>query len=377
MHLELTEEQQLVKASVREFCDMHVSPLADTVDQEARFPGETIGKLAEQDLMGIPYPEEYGGGGADCLTYVVAVEELSRSCATTGFVVAANSSLACFPINRFGTPEQKKKFLVPLCRADMLGAFATARAGIAGGAAEHVGAVRDGNEYVINGRVPFVSNAPVAGLFIVVAATGAAGGNELSGFLVPAGTEGLTAGTAFSRMGMRGVLTSDLTLKNCRVPVENMLGREGQGMEIVSETLDSERISIAAQALGMAQAVFDESLQYSKERVQFDKPICSFQAIQWMLANMSTESEVCRLLTYQAAWLSDRGLPRSREAAMAKLMASETAVRHADVAVQIHGGIGTIKGHKVERLYRDVKIAQVCDSSSDALRMAIAASLLQ
>ncbi len=374
MESELTEEQQLVKASVREFCELHVSPMADTVDQEAVFPRENIGRLAAQELMGIPYPEEYGGGGADFVTYAIALEELSRACATTGFIVAANSSLACFPLDRFGTPEQKTKFLVPLCRGTMLGAFALDEPWDCARNGGQTTAVPDGHEYVINGRAGFVANAPVAGLFIVLAATGA-GGVGVSTFLVPAGTPGISAGASRARMGIRGALTSDVFLKDCRVPKENLLGGEGQGGEIASETRACARMAVAALAVGISRAAFDESLQYSKDRVQFDKPICSFQAIQWMLANMSTEAEVCGLLTHNAAWRRDKGLPHAREAAMAKLMATDASVRHVDIAVQIHGGIGTIKGHKVERLYRDAKVTQVFESSPDALRLEIAESL--
>jgi len=378
MDFELTEEQQLVRASVREFCEKYVEPIADAVDQEPRFPSENLKKLAEQDWLGIPYPEEYGGAGADYLTHIIAIEELSRACASTGFIVEVNTSLACFPLYKFGSEEQKKKYLAPLCKGEMLGAFALTEAGAGANIAPGITtAVSDGSEYVLNGTKAFVANAPIAGVFIVVAATDKAKGREgLSAFIVPAGTPGISTGEPLPKLGFRGALTSEVILKDCRIPKENLLGQEGEGSAIAGITLDGCRIGIAAQALGIAEAALVESVRYSKERVQFDKPICSFQAIQWMLANMATEVEVSRHLTYHAAWCYDQGLPYHKEAAMAKLMASETAVQQTDRAVQIHGGIGTVKGQKVERLYRDAKITEICEGTSEVMRTAIADSLM-
>jgi butyryl-CoA dehydrogenase len=379
MYFELTEEQQLVRASVKEFCEKYVEPVADGVDQEARFPSENVKRLAEQDWLGIPYPEEYGGAGADYLTCIIAVEELSRACATTGAIVGVNTSLACFPLYKFGTEEQKKKYLEPLCKGEMVGAFALNECGtsveIAGGTAI---AVAEGNDYVLNGAKIFVLNASVAQVFIVFASTDTAkGGEGLSAFIVPAETSGISVGEQVKKMGIRGALASEVILKDCRIPKSNLLGQEGQGSTIATATLDLCRIGIAAQALGIAEAALDESVRYSKERVQFDKPISTFQAIQWMLANMATEIEVSRYLTYNAAWCYDQGLPYGKEAAMAKLMASETAVRQTDTAVQIHGGIGYIKGQKVERLYRDAKITQIHEGTSQAMRMTITESIMQ
>jgi butyryl-CoA dehydrogenase len=373
MYVELTEEQQLVRASVREFCEKYVEPLADAVDQEARFPSENVKRLAEQDWLGIPYPEEYGGAGADYLTYIIAVEELSRSCATTGAIVEVNTSLACFPLYKYGTEEQKQKYLLPLCKGEMLGAFALSECGTSAATA-----VPDGNEYVLNGAKVFVLNAPVAQVFIIFAMTDKTKGAEgLSAFIIPAGTPGIAAGVQVKKMGIRGALASEVILKDCRIPKTNLLGQEGQGSTIAVATLDLCRIGIAAQALGIAESALEESVRYSKERVQFDKPICTFQAIQWMLANMATEIEVSRYLTYNAAWCYDQNLPYGKEAAMAKLMATETAVRQTDTAVQIHGGIGYIKGQKVERLYRDAKITQIYEGTSDEMRMAIAESIVR
>ncbi len=376
MHFELTEEQELVKANIKEFCEKFVEPIADQVDQEARFPAENISRLAEQDMLGIPYPEEYGGAGSDYLTYTMTLEELSRACAATGLIVEANTSLACCPLYKYGSEAQKKKYLVPLCKGDMLGAFALSEEG-AGRSGAAATAVAEGNEYVLSGVKTFVWNAPNAGVFIVFADSGkSTGAGGLSAFIVPAGIPGIEVGSHISKMGVRGAPSAEVLLKDCRIPKENLLGREGQGSAIAGMALEASRIGVAAVALGIAQAAMDESIRYSKERVQFGQPICNFQAIQWMLVNMATDIEVSRYLTYHAAWCYDQNLPFGREAAMAKLMASEAAVNQSDTAVQIHGGIGTIRGQKVERLYRDSKITQIHGGRSEFTKMVIADSVL-
>ncbi|GBF34919.1 butyryl-CoA dehydrogenase [Desulfocucumis palustris] len=379
MNFNLTEEQELVRAGVREFCQKYVEPLAEKVDEEAYFPMETVKKLTEQEWTGIPYPAEYGGAGADYLTYIIVVEELSRACATTGFTLECHTSLASYPLYKFGTEEQKQKYLVPLCKGEMLGSFALTEpgAGTDAGAASTT-AVLDGDEYVLNGSKMFISNSPVAGVFIIIAMTDKSKGTKgLSAFIVPGGTPGLKVGEHLNKMGIRGSVTAEVVMKDCRIPKENLLGNEGQGFKIAMMTLDGGRIGIAAQALGIAQAALDESIQYSKERVQFGKPISSFQAIQWMIANMATDVQAARFLTYHAAWCYDQGLPYSKEAAMAKLFASETAARQTNRAIQIHGGIGFIKGHKVERLYRDAKITEIYEGTSEVMRMVISGNLLR
>ncbi len=379
MDFNLTEEHKLIRANVREFCQKYVEPLAEITDSEPKFPAETIKKLAEQDLLGIPYPQEYGGAGSDYLSYTIVVEELSRACATTGFTLECHTSLACYPLYKFGTEEQKKKYLVPLCKGEMLGSFALTEPGAGtDAAAGSTVAVPEGNEYVLNGSKIFISNAPVAGVIIVFAMTDKSKGTKgISAFIVPAGAPGLVIGKHLNKMGIRGALTAEVFLKDCRIPKENLLGGEGQGFRIAMMTLDGGRIGIAAQALGIAQAALDESIKYSKERVQFGKPIATFQAIQWMIANMATEVEASRFLTYHAAWCYDQGVPYSKEAAMAKLFASETASRQTDRAVQIHGGIGYIKGTKVERLYRDAKITEIYEGTSEVMRMVIAGNVLR
>ncbi|SPJ15432.1 Acyl-CoA dehydrogenase, short-chain specific [Syntrophobacter sp. SbD2] len=379
MDFNLTEEHQLIRSGVREFCQKYVEPCAEITDSEAKFPADTVKKLAEQDWLGIPFPQEYGGAGADYLSYIIVVEELSRACATTGFTLECHTSLACYPLFKFGTEEQKQKYLVPLCKGEMLGSFALTEpgAGTDAGAASTT-AVPDGDQWVLNGSKIFISNAPVAGVIIVFAMTDKSKGTKgISAFIVPAGSPGLVIGKHLNKMGIRGSLTAEVFLKDCRIPKENILGTEGQGFKIAMMTLDGGRIGIAAQALGIAQAALDESISYSKERVQFGKPIASLQAIQWMVANMATEVEASRFLTYHAAWCYDQGLPYSKEAAMAKLFASETAARQTNRAVQIHGGIGFIKGHKVERLYRDAKITEIYEGTSEVMRMVIAGSVLR
>jgi butyryl-CoA dehydrogenase len=379
MNFKLSEEHQLIRGTVREFCQKYVEPAADEIDRQARFPEEIVKKLAEQDWLGIPFPEEYGGAGSDYLSYTIVVEELSRACATTGFTLECHTSLACYPLFKFGTEEQKKKYLVPLCKGQILGSFALTEpgAGTDAGAASTT-AVLDGNDYVLNGSKIFISNAPVAGVLIIFAMTDKSKGTKgISAFIVPGKTPGLTIGKHLEKMGIRGSLTAEVFLKDCRIPRENLLGQEGQGFRIAMMTLDGGRIGIAAQALGIAQAALDESVRYSKERVQFGKPISTFQAIQWMIADMATAVEASRFLTYHAAWCYDQGLPYSKEAAMAKLFASETAVYQTNRAVQIHGGIGYIKGHKVERLYRDAKITEIYEGTSEVMRMVISGNVLR
>ena len=374
-----TEEQQLIRATVREFCSKYVEPIAEEIDEKAVFPAEVVKKLGEQDWLGIPFPQEYGGAGSDLLSYIIVLEELSRACAATGIILEVHTSLASFPIFRFGTEEQKRKYLVPLCKGEILGAFALTEPGAGTDAASALTtATRDGDGWVLNGSKIFISNAPVAGAIIMFAMTDKSRGTRgISAFIVPGDAPGLMIGRHLQKMGIRGSQTAEVLLKDCRIPGENLLGKEGEGFKIAMTTLDGGRIGVAAQALGIAQAALDESIRYSKERVQFGKPISSFQAIQWMIADMATEVEASRLLTYNAAWCHDQGMPYAKEAAMAKLHASETASRQTDRAIQIHGGIGYIKGHKVERLYRDAKITEIYEGTSEVMRMVISGNVLR
>lgn len=375
----LSEEQQLIRENIREFTRQYLDPVAVEIDENSRYPQEVIAKLAEMDWMGMPYPQEYGGAGLDYLTHVMVIEEISRSCAATGFTVSCHTSLASGPIFYFGTEEQKQKYLVPLCKGQHIGAFAVTEPG----AGTDVGAATttaelDGDGYVLNGTKTFTSNGPVADTFVVFAYTDKAQGPKgMSAFIIPKGTPGLKVGEHFMKMGIRASQTSEIILKDCRIPRENLLGAEGQGLKIAMQTFDNGRMGIAAQAVGIAQAALDESLSYSKQRIQFGKPISKNQAIQWMLADMATDIDAARFLTYRAAFMKDRGLPYSKEAAMAKVFAAEMASRHASKAVQIHGGYGYIKGQKVERLMRDAKITEIYEGTSEAQRMVIASNILR
>ena len=379
MDFNLTEEHKLIRASVREFCENYVDPLAELTDSEPKFPADTIKKMAEQDWLGIPYPQQYGGAGSDYLSYAIVVEEICRACAATGFTLEVHTSLASFPLFKFGTEEQKQKYLVPLCKGETLGAFALTEPGAGTDAASSSTiAVLDGDHYVLNGSKIFISNAPVAGVIIAFAMTDKSKGTKgISAFIVPAGAPGLVIGKHLNKMGIRGALTSEVLFKDCIVPKENLLGGEGQGFKIAMMTLDGGRIGIAAQALGIAQAALDESVKYSKDRIQFGKAISTFQAIQWMIADMATDVDAARFLTYHAAWCYDQGLSYSKEAAMAKLFASEAASRQTNRAVQVHGGIGYIKGTKVERLYRDAKITEIYEGTSEVMRMVISGNMLR
>ncbi|MDD2586243.1 MAG: acyl-CoA dehydrogenase [Syntrophomonadaceae bacterium] len=380
MDFKLTEEQELIRANMREFCQKYVDPIAVEIDENSRYPAEIIAKLAEMDWMGMPYPQEYGGAGLDYLTYTMVIEELSRSCAATGFTLSCHIGLASGPIYNFGTEEQKQKYLTPLCKGEHIGAFALTEPG----AGTDVGAgsttaVLDGNEYILNGTKTFTSNGPVADTFVVFAVTDKTqrANKAMSAFIVSKDAPGFKVGEHFYKMGIRASQTSEIILKDCRIPKENLLGKEGQGFKIAMQTLDNGRIGVAAQAVGIAQAALDESIKYSKERIQFGKPISKNQALQWMMADMATDISAAQFLTYNAAYLKDQGAPYTKEAAMAKVFAAEMASRHASKAVQIHGGYGYIKGFKVERLMRDAKITEIYEGTSEAQRMVIAGNILR
>jgi len=379
MDFKLTEEQELIRANIREFVQQYLDPIAAKIDEESRHPAEVIEKLAEKGWMGMPYPQEYGGAGTDFLTYAIVVEEISRSCAATGFIFSCHTGLGTGPIYYFGNEEQKRKYLVPLCKGEKLGAFALTEPGAGTDVnAATTTAVLDGDGYVLNGTKTFISNAPVADIFVVFAKTDPAGGAKaMSAFIVTKDMPGFRVGEHFMKMGIRASQTAEVILKDCRVPKENLLGKEGDGLKIAMSSLNDGRIGIAAQAVGITQAALDESISYSKQRVQFGKPIARQQAIQWMIADMATELQAARFLTYYAAYLKDQGLPYTKEASMAKLFASEVAMRSASKAVQIHGGYGYIKGFKVERLLRDAKITEIYEGTSEAQRMVIAGNLLR
>jgi len=379
MDFELTDEQQLIRDAVREFAETEVTPIAAELDRDHRFPYELMPKLAEMNLMGMPYPEKEGGAGADYVSYVIAVEEISRACASTGIIVSAHTSLATWPIFKFGTEAQKDQYLQDMASGRRLGAFALTEpgAGTDAGAGTATATLRaDG--YALNGSKMFITNAPYADVYVVFAKTDPERGTRgMSAFIVEKDTPGFSVGEAEHKLGIRGSSTPPVYFADCRIPKEALLGGEGDGFKIAMQTLDGGRIGVSAQALGIAQAALDASVAYAKERVQFGKPIANLQAIQWMIADMALEVDAARLLVYRAASCVDNGRPYSTEGAMAKLFASETATRVAGKAIQIHGGYGYTESYPVERNYRDAKITELYEGTSEVQRMVIARSALR
>ena len=379
MNFELTEEQNLIRDMVREFAEKEVAPSATERDEEERFDRPLMfDRLAELGLTGIVFPEQYGGAGADYLSYAIAVEELSRVCASTGVTLSAHLSLGSNPIYLFGTEEQKMKFLVPMAQGEKMGAFGLTEpsAGSDAGGTKTT-AVRDGNDWILNGTKIFITNAGEAETYVVFARTDkqAQKHHGISAFIVEKGTPGFSFGKKEKKMGIRSSPTMELVYEGCRIPKENLLGEEGKGFKVAMKTLDGGRIGIASQALGIAQGALDTSVAYAKERKQFDLNIASFQGVQFQLADMATQVEAARLLIYKAAYRASAGLSYSQESAMAKLMASETAMRVTTQAVQIHGGYGYTREFPVERMMRDAKITEIYEGTSEVQRIVIGSAL--
>ena len=379
MQLELNEQQKMIRNMVKEFAEKEVAPIAAELDKKEEYPTKTLEKMAKLGLLGIIIPQEYGGAGLDTISYATVVEEISRKCASTGVITSVHNSLAAWPIIKYGTDLQKKKYLPILAKGEKIGAFAgtEANAGSDLGAMQTTAKLK-GNKYIINGSKTFITSGPKAGIIIVFAVTDkAAGPKGLSAFIVESNMKGYKVGSIFEKLGIHAALTSELIFEDMEVPKENLLGAEGDGFKIALATLDGGRIGIAAQAIGIAQAALDESINYAKQRQQFGKPIASFQAIQWMIADMATRIEAARYLVYNAAYKKDKGERISKEAAMAKLFASETAMDAVIKAVQIHGGYGYTKEYTVERLFRDAKITEIYEGTSEVQRMVISGSLLK
>jgi len=379
MNFELTEEQNLIRDMVRSFAETEVAPSARERDEEERFDRALMfDRLAELGLTGIVFPEEYGGAGADYISYAIAVEELSRVCGSTGVTLSAHLSLCANPIYMFGTEAQKQKYLVPLAKGEKIGAFGLTEpsAGSDAGGTKTT-ATRDGNDWILNGSKIFITNAGEAELYVVLARTDKAAEKHrgISAFIVEKGTPGFSFGKKEAKMGIRSSPTMELVFANCRIPGENLLGQEGQGFKVAMKTLDGGRIGIAAQALGIAQGALDAALAYTKEREQFNKPIASFQGVSFQLADMATQIEAARLLIYNAAYRASAGLSYSQESAMAKLFASETAMRVTTQAVQLHGGYGYTREFPVERMMRDAKITEIYEGTSEVQRVVIGAAL--
>lgn len=379
MDFQLTEEQELIIKMAQEFAQTEVAPKAAEVDKNHRFPEETVARMGELGLMGIPISEEYGGSGSDYLTYVMVVEELARACATTGVILSVHMSVCTYPIYQLGTDDQKEKYVTPLAAGEKLGAFALTEPGAGSDAAAQLTtAVLDGDRYVLNGTKCFITNGAYADVFIVSAMTDKSKGTKgISAFIVEKDFPGFSVGQIEDKMGIKGSSTTEIILKDCIVPAENMLGKEGDGFKVAMTALDGGRISIGAQAVGIAQASLDASIAYAKERKQFGKPIAAFQAIQFMIAEMATKIEAARGLVHRAAWLKDNHLPVTQTSAMAKYYAAETASWCTNRAVQIHGGAGYTTAYPVERFMRDAKITEIYEGTTEIQKVVIAGSLLR
>ena len=378
MDFELTEEQRMFQETARQFADKEIAPIAGKVDELGQFPDETILKLGELGFMGIAVPQEYGGAGADTVCYVVALEEISRACASHGVIMSVNNSLYCDPILHFGTEEQKRRFLTPVASGKAVGCFCLSEPNAGSDAAnQETTARREGDFYLLNGTKNFITNGNEAEYAIVFATINRELRHKgISAFIVERGTPGFTVAHLERKLGIRGSSCAQITLENCRVPAANLLGKEGEGFKIALATLDDGRIGIAAQAVGIARAALEASLDYAKQRVQFGKPIAANQAIQFMLADMATEIDAARLLVLNAALLRDQGVRHTRESAMAKLYASEVAMRCGVKGVQIFGGYGYMMDYPAQRFMRDAKITEIYEGTSEVQRMVIANALL-
>jgi butyryl-CoA dehydrogenase len=379
LNLELNEEQKLLQRTVREFAESEVKPLARELDETGRFPRETFRKAAELGLTGVALPESEGGSGFDHVAYAVVIEEISRACASTGAILSVQNSLFCDPIHRFGTEEQKKKFLLPFARGEKIGCYALTepQAG-SNAAALATRAERRGHRYVVNGSKAWITNGGVADAALVYVNTDPARGEKgITALVIERGTPGFTVGKEEKKMGIHATACTELSFVDCEVPAENRIGNDGEGYKVALATLDGGRIGIGAQATGIAQGAFEQALAYAQQRQAFGHPIADFQAIQFMLADMATEIDAARLLVRKAAWRQDSGARFSMEASIAKLFASEMATRVTHKAMQIHGGYGYSLEYPVERMYRDARITEIYEGTSEIQRLIIAAWVLK
>jgi butyryl-CoA dehydrogenase len=378
MDFELTDEQRMVKETTAAFAEKNMKPIAQQMDRDAIYPAELVRRLGGLGFMGMFVPDELGGSGMDLVSYTIAVEEISKWWASLGVIMSVQNSLVCAPILRFGNPAQKKKYLPLLARGQSLGCYCLTEAGAGSDAGSiQTRAERDGQDYVLNGTKIFTTNGSRADLAIVYAITDRARGKKgISAFLVETNSPGFIVGKLEDKLGLRSSDTVSLLFEDCRVPRENLLGKEGEGFRIALVTLDGGRIGIAAQALGIASGCLEESIAYAKQRHQFGQPIADFQAIQWMLADMATEIDAARLLTHRAAWLAHENRTVTKQAAMAKLFASEAANRAAYKALQIFGGYGYTKEYPVERFFRDARITTLYEGTSEIQRLVIARRLI-
>ena len=386
MEFSFTDEQQQLRRTVREFAEGEIAPHIMEWDEKSQFPSELIPKLAEMGFLGVIFPERYGGAGMGYIEYSIIIEELSRVDGSVGIIVASHNSLCTNHIYKFGTEDQRQKYVTPLAQGKKLGCWSlTEPESGSDAAAARTSAAKNENAWIINGSKTFATNGHYADICVVLASTQPAKKTHgISAFIVEKGTQGYRPGKKENKLGLRASDTSELVFSDCRIPLENLLGKEGEGFTNSLQILDGGRISIASLAVGMAQGAYECSLRYAKQRKQFGKAIAEFQAIQFKLADMATQIEAARLLTYQAAWLADRALAAgggatrfTREASMAKLYSGEVAVRVANEAVQIHGGYGFIKDYPAEKYYRDVKLCTIGEGTSEIQRIVIARELLK
>jgi alkylation response protein AidB-like acyl-CoA dehydrogenase len=374
MNFDFTNEQAMIRKLIHDFAEEEVAKDADERDRTATFPVEIFTKLADLGILGLPFPEQYGGGEADTISFAIVVEELSRVCASTGITYSAHISLGAAPIYMFGTDEQKKKYLTPLCTGEYLGAFGLTEpnAGSDAGGTQTQAIFKD-DHWIISGSKCFITNASYADNLALTAVTDRSKGtNGISAFLVPTNAPGFTVNNHYEKMGLHASNTTELILDNVSIPKENLLGKEGNGYKQFLATLDGGRIGIGAMAVGIAQGAFEKSLQYAKERKQFGRSLSKFQAIQFKLADMAMNIELARNMVYKAAWLKDQGRAFKKEAAFAKLFASEICMKICDQAIQIHGGYGYMKEYQVERFFRDAKLLEIGEGTSEVQRMVIA-----
>ncbi|MCM1104726.1 MAG: acyl-CoA dehydrogenase [bacterium] len=388
MDFTLSKEHEMARQLFKDFAEKEVKPLAQEVDENEQFPRVTVDKMAKYGFLGIPVPKEFGGQGCDPLTYAMCVEELSKVCGTTGVIVSAHTSLCCDPIQTYGTPEQKEKYLIPLAKGEKLGAFGLTEPGAGTDAqGQQTKAVLDGDEWVLNGSKCFITNGKEADVYVIIAVTGKVEKRgkmlkEISAFIVEKGTPGFTFGTKENKMGIRGSSTYELIFTDCRIPKENLLGQQGKGFNIAMHTLDGGRIGIAAQALGIAEGALETTVNYVKERKQFGRSIAAFQNTQFQLADLATKVQAAQLLVYKAAmkkaeYAKNPKISYSVEAAMAKLYAAEVAMEVTTKCVQFHGGYGYIREYDVERMMRDAKITEIYEGTSEVQRMVISSDLLK
>ncbi len=378
MDFDLSEQQKMIRKVVREFVKNEILPYASLIDREGRIPSEILKKLAIMGFFGLVVPQKYGGAGLDTISYAICIDELSKACASSGVTVCVHNSVAAYPIYLFGTEAQKRQYLVPMAKGKKLGAFALTEPNAGSDAANiQTNAVLDGNEWVINGTKIFITNGSIAKTVLVFARTDKKSfKNGVSVFIVEKGTPGFSIGVIEEKLGITGSDTAELVFEDCRIPKKNLLGQLNNGYRMALQVLDSARIGIAAQAVGIAQAALDASVKYANEREQFGQTIANFQAIQWWIADMATEIDAARLLTYRAAYFKDKGIRFSKQASMAKLFAAEAAVKASEKAVQIHGGYGYCKDYPVERFYRDSKITTIYEGTSEVQRLKIAYKVL-